>query len=152
MALVLTRTNQNSQEQLFSAHNGTVTQTFGAPLVPLLFNTVIVNTNFTPNADGSVTFNTNGNYLITFDVSFISSGNNVATSQTDIYKNGIIVPGSSAFSNHSSSTTGQQTATSSVIVSFNATDTLLIQSTRIAGSGSLSTLANGCRLNIKKMR
>lgn len=137
---------------VLSRHNGGVTQTFNTTLTPLLFGTSVRNDSAYTYSTGTITINTTGNYLIQFDAGFVSTSNSITTCQTSIYKNGSQVVGSVSFSNHTSTSSGRQTASGSIVVPCTATDTLQIEAIRVAGGGSLVTQANGCRINISKLR
>jgi len=141
-----------TSDQELSRHNGVVSQTFSTVPTILLFGTSVRNdTDYTYNA-GVVTINGTGMYEISFDASYTTTSNNVTTCQTSIYKNGVALVGSIAHSNHSSTTSGQQTASTTIAVPLVATNTIAIAGVRVIGGGSLVTQINGCRLNIRKLR
>ena len=139
-------------DTLIARHNGNVTQTFSTTPTSLLFNTNIrTDSNYVYNS-GITTVTNNGTYLISFEAAYVSTSSSVTSCQTSIYINGSILPGANSFSNHSATTSGQQTTTGTIIVSLSATNTIQIVGVRTSGSGSLVSQANGCRLTVFKLR
>ncbi len=153
MAFILTKPVKSLANQVVSLHNGNVTQTFNTTLTAILFNTIVrIDAGYYTYNSGLLTISLPGSYLISFDVSYRGTTNNITTCQTAIYKNGILIPGTTAYSNHSSASHGQQTTTSQLNVICNAGDVISVRGIRVSGNGSLVTQPNGCRLNIRKIR
>ena len=150
--IVLDNLVLNAADKVLSRHNGAVTQTFSTTPTLLLFGTNIRTDANYSYSSGVVTINVTSTYEISFDASYATTSSSVTTCQTAIYKNGILLTGSTAHSNHSSTVNGQQTTSGTLIISLVATDTISIVGVRVAGSGSLVSQSNGCRLNITKVR
>ena len=148
----LTIIDSKLPDNLLSRHNGAVTQTFSTTPTILLFDTNIrSDANYSYTA-GVITINTSGTFEISFDVSYACTTNNITSCNTSLYVNGVTVAGTIAFSNHASSTSGQSTTTMTTTIPLVQTDTISIIGVKINGLGSLITLANGCRLNIRRIK
>ena len=130
-------------------HNGAVTQTFSAATTLLFPTALLSNANYTYSAGSVVVINA-GIYEICFDASYTISSNNRTISSTETRVNGVAVGGSKAFGNHGNNVEGQQTATSKVRLPLAANDVVTIVGVRLTGTANLITVANGCRLNIKR--
>lgn len=131
-------------------HNGAVTQTFSA-LTTLLFGTSVrTDANYT-YLNGAVTVTAAGWYEITTDVAYTGTTNNRTISETVTRINGVTVPGSYAYGYHRTIAQGLQTTTSTVRVLLAANDVITIAGRVFSGGGSIQTIANACRLNIKNV-
>lgn len=134
-----------------SRHNGGVTQTFDVVPTTILFNTNVRTDADFSYAAGVTTINTTAWYKITFDVSYDNNGNQQVESETWVEVNGTPVAGSYAYGYHRAVGTGLQTQSSTILLNLTATDTVEVVTQRFAGTNTLSTIAESCRLNMTKL-
>jgi hypothetical protein len=132
-------------------HNGNTTQTFSAATT-LLFPTVgLSHSNYTYSA-GSFTVLSAGTYEIVFDASYTIATNNRTISSTELRVNGTFVSGSRCFGNHGNNVEGQQTTKVTVKLPLNVNDVITIVGSRLSGTANLISVAQGCRVNIRRLQ
>lgn len=134
-----------------SRHNGAVVQTFTTTPVIVLFNTNVRNDSiFTYNA-GVITVSESGWYEVSYDISVAVTNNNETNTQAEILINGTPLTGTLSYMHHRIAAQGRGTSSGTVAVNLAVNDTISIRASRTSGIGSLTTLANACRLNIQQI-
>ena len=133
-------------EKSFFNHNGIITQTLNTNFSIVLFNTSVRTNGIYSYSSGAVTVNQDGWYAIQFDTSAIGTSNSRRTAEWRLQVNAVDVAGSYAYSYHRSSTSGNTTASSVVQIQLTSGDILRVRGR--SASGTITTIANGCRLNI----
>lgn len=136
--------------QIMSRHNGVVTQTFSVPTTLLVNSNTRTDSNYTYNA-GTVTVLSSGDYRVSYDVSLSSSAASLTVSQSGVFKDGLAVPGSLSFTSHTAAA-NRQTSSGEVVIQCVSGTTIRLTSSRVSGTGNLTTRPNGTRLNIQKIR
>jgi len=136
-------------KEVFSAHNGTTTQTLTGTFVTAIIGTDIRSDASFSNTLGEVTVNKTANYMINYDIGADSTGAR-SSMEAVLQVNGVNVPGTFAYSYHRNTTNGEDTATmSGVPVSLTAGDVVRVRIREI--SGGIQTLQNASRLTIKEI-
>lgn len=139
-------------------HNGSSSQNVPAsPPAKIDFGTLVKQDSIYNYSGGNVTFLETGTYRVSFDISIDNdaSTDNVANrSIAESYAtlNSTEIDGSKTFSYHRSGEDGTDTATTTFVIDVSANDVLEVFSFKAdPSSNSLSTIANGCRLNIERI-
>jgi hypothetical protein len=97
-----------------------------------------------------------GRYQIVPQASIDSTaGSSRSDSRTELYRDTgagfLLIPGSSSYAYHRSTTSGEGTAPVNKIVTLNAGDVIRSASVRIAGAAPLAYIGGGCRMSLIKL-
>jgi hypothetical protein len=137
---------------VFSGHNADTTQTFTSDTVinftdirkDILFSTETV------GGGTEITVKKDGWCRIDFSISIdLTSGSTRTGSKIWLEKNGTFVPGTYSFGYHRNTATGEDSASCATDVEVVKGDVFRLKMTRQSGSGTLSTIAQGCRLRME---
>jgi len=132
-----------------SAHNSTVAQTFTASTV-IGFNTIIRNDieyTLTNVAGGTeLSFANSGWYKIQYDITYDDGSNARTSSRSAIELNAVELPGSVSHGYHRNAAKGENSMSGSVLINVVANDIITVVG---SGTGAITTVANGCRLNVE---
>ena len=138
----------------FSGHNNAITQTFNATPTTINFGTVIrSDADYSEAADvggTAVTINTAGWYKIEYEVSTDGTTGTRSIMEAVVQVNGTALPGSTSYAYHRNTAAGEGTASGTIIANLAATDVVRVQGVVIAGN-AVTTVAEGCRLNIQSI-
>lgn len=140
----------SKQSHLFR-HNGATTQTFTSSIT-INFGTNVrtdsVYTHAIVGGGSEITINQSGWYKISYEVTVNDSTGTRRRSTHVLQVNNTNVPGSVSNGYHRNATTGRTTATATVKLNLSVNDTIRVRS---SATGSVVTVADGCRLNIESI-
>jgi hypothetical protein len=145
---VATITVDAATKQAFHSHNNTTTQTLTTAFVTAIVGTDIRSDAIFSNTSGEVTVSKTGNFLISYDITGDSGGQR-SSMECVLQVNGTDVPGSFAYGYHRSSSNGEDTASATVLRALTSGDVVRVRIREI--NGSITTVANACRLVIKEI-